>query len=56
VLREYVDYFKYFRPHQGIKQAIPTASKTLADSHQSGRRIVALPILGGLHHNEHVAA
>jgi transposase InsO family protein len=56
MLREYVNDFNQARPHQGIKQAIPAASDTTADPRQSGRRIVCLPILGGLHHDYRVAA
>ena len=56
LLREYGDYFNQARPHQGIKQAMPAATETPADSSQSSRRIVSLPVLGGLHHDFRCAA
>ncbi len=55
VLREYVDYFNTARPHQGIKQAIPDAQK-LAPPSRLSAPIVALPVLGGLHHDYRRAA
>ncbi len=47
VTREFVEYYNAPRPHQGIGQAIPIP---LSDQPDSGR-IVALPVLGGLHHD-----
>jgi putative transposase len=49
VLHAYVAYFNRARPHQGIGQAIPTGA-TPMEPPDSGR-IVAFPILGGLHHD-----
>ncbi len=51
VLRAYVDYFNRARPHQGIRQQIPEryGEPVLLD-HQRGK-ILALPVLGGLHHD-----
>jgi putative transposase len=46
---EYVSYFNYARPHQGLAQAIPIPL-TPNSSHFEGD-IVALPILRGLHHD-----
>ncbi len=50
-LGAYVAYFNQARPHQGLGQAIP-ARPTTAERHGgSTGRVVALPILGGLHHD-----
>ena len=49
VLRAYVTYFNDARPHQGIGQAIPTGATPMELSDWG--RIVAFPILGGLHHD-----
>ncbi len=45
--REYVCYFNKARPHQGIGQRIPEGP---ANYNHEGK-IVALPALGGLHHD-----
>ena len=52
ITREFVEYYNTSRPHQGIGQAIPISP---ADQSGSGT-IVALPILGGLHHDYRRAA
>src|SRR5690606_39179871 len=49
VLLEYVAYFNASRPHQGLRQRVPVPS-TATCSSASGR-VVALPVLGGLHHD-----
>jgi hypothetical protein len=54
VVREYADYFNHSRPHQGIGQRIP-ARYDESEPTQPGR-IIAIPMLGGLHHDySHVA-
>jgi len=56
VLREYVDdYFNAARPHQGLSQKIPApvVTRSLAVDR---RTVVALPFLGGLHHDYRFAA
>ena len=55
VLREYVAYFNAARPHQGIGQVIPDAPSPAPPS-RSVAPIVALPVLGGLHHDYRRAA
>ena len=51
VLREYVnDYFNTARPHQGIGQRIPDQVVSEPPVRSAGK-IVARPILGGLHHD-----
>jgi putative transposase len=47
VAREYVRFFNKARPHQGIGQRIPEGP--VNENHQG--KIVALPVLGGLHHD-----
>jgi len=56
VLGAYVAYFNRARPHQGIGQAIPAGSTPVAPQGVGTGRIVALPILGGLHHDYRRAA
>jgi len=56
VLGEYVNYFNTGRPHQGIGQRVPAGrSGARLDEHWNGG-VVALPILGGLHHQYRWAA
>jgi len=55
VLREYVAYFNAARPHQGIGQAIPAAPSPTPPS-RSLASLVAIPVLGGLHHDYRRAA
>ena len=55
VLREYVAYFNRARPHQGLGQAIPDAPRPAPPS-RSVAPIVAIPVLGGLHHDYRRAA
>jgi putative transposase len=50
-LRAYVAYFNRARPHQGIGQAIPAGSTSAAPCGAGAERIVAFPVLGGLHHD-----
>ena len=47
-VREYVDYYNRSRPHQGIEQRVPTRYDQ--DYPSSSGQIVAMPVLGGLHH------
>lgn len=42
------------RPHQGLNQRVPVASER--NSYASGGRVVAFPVLGGLHHDCRLAA
>src|SRR5215468_88079 len=46
VLNGYVAYFNQARPHQGIQQQIPQASRSALSSHQAGEKVIALPIQG----------
>jgi hypothetical protein len=51
VLAEYAGYFNHWRPHRSIGQRAPCAPRTRAlhRSDQAGK-IIAIPVLGGLHH------
>jgi putative transposase len=51
VLNEYVAYFNRARPHQGIQQQIPEPSRSALSSHQVGDKVIAVPRVGGLHHD-----
>jgi putative transposase len=51
VLHRYVLYFNQARPHQGIQQQIPEPSRSSRSLLSAGDRVVAIPILGGLHHD-----
>jgi len=55
VLREYVAYFNTARPHQGIGQAIPSIPKPASPARPAAP-VVAIPVLGGLHHDYRRAA
>lgn len=56
VLKEYVEnYFNSARPHQGLNQRIPSAAKPRSVA-PVGDKVVAFPILGGLHHDYRLAA
>ena len=55
VLREYaLSYFNAARPHQGLGQRVPVASERTP--YAAGAKVVAVPVLGGLHHDYRVAA
>jgi putative transposase len=52
VVGEYVSYFNNARPHQGINQQIPSGRGCPSGEGE----VVALPMLGGLHHDYRRAA
>src|SRR5207302_4220739 len=56
VLNVYVVYFNQARPHQGMAQQIPEPSRSAKSSHRTGDKVIALPLMGGLHHDYHWAA
>ena len=56
VLEEYAyRYFNRARPHQGLGQRIPGA-KGVGPPGEAPKQVVALPVLGGLHHDYRSAA
>ncbi len=50
VLKTYVANFNPTRPHQGIAQQIP-ASRVLPPGEAKAVKVMALPVLNGLHHD-----
>jgi transposase InsO family protein len=51
VLNAYVIYFNQARPHQGIGQQIPEQRRLVPSSQDAGNKMIALPVVGGLHHD-----
>jgi putative transposase len=49
ILNAYVAYFNQARPHQGIQQQIPNPSGSSHATSQAGTKVIAVPILAGLH-------
>jgi putative transposase len=56
VVNEYVAYFNRARPHQGIQQQIPDAYGSSGFSPNENTKVVAVPILAGLHHDYQLIA
>jgi putative transposase len=56
VLNEYVVYFNQARPHQGIQQQIPELLVQSAPRHSQRDQVIAVPVLGGLHHDYRMVA
>jgi putative transposase len=55
VIRGYVAYFNQARPHQGLEQRIPEGPREVMRARRPGK-IIALPVLSGLHHDNRRAA
>jgi transposase InsO family protein len=51
VLNAYVFYFNQARPHQGIGQQIPEQRSSVLSARDAGNKVIALPVMGGLHHD-----
>jgi putative transposase len=51
LLNAYVSYFNRARPHQGIQQQIPELPVPSAPPHKQSEKVIAVPVLGGLHHD-----
>jgi hypothetical protein len=56
VLNAYVVYFNQARPHQGMAQQIPEQRRSVPSAGDAGNKVIALPVVGGLHHDYHWAA
>jgi putative transposase len=56
VLHAYVGYFNQARPHQGMAQHIPQQQRSVPCAQHAGNTVIALPVMGGLHHDYHWAA
>jgi transposase InsO family protein len=55
VVAEYVRYFNRWRPHRAIGQRAPCAvDPPIREARH--RKIIGVPVLGGLHHVYHLAA
>ncbi len=55
VIKEYVKYFDEARPHQGIGQRIPERFESVPEK-LGKAKIIAFPVLNGLHHDYQQAA
>ena len=51
VLNAYVAYFNQARPHQGIGQQIPVEWGVSRATQHEADKVIAVPILGGLHND-----
>jgi putative transposase len=56
VLNDYVVYFNRARPHQGIGQQIPVMCGVSRSTQHAADKVIAVAILGGLHHDYRKAA
>jgi len=50
LLKEYILYFNQARPHQGLQQRIPDSPEHATPPLNQPNKVVAVPVLGGLHH------
>jgi len=55
ILKEYVAWYNHGRLHQGIDR-IPDAYPELKEKKPDNGKIVAIPVLNGLHHDYRLAA
>jgi len=51
VLNAYMAYFNQARPHQGIGQQIPVVWGVSRSTQHAADKVIAVPNLGGLHHD-----
>jgi hypothetical protein len=51
ILKEYVLYFNQARPHQGIGQHLPDPTDLSSANATGSLKVIAHPVLGGLHHD-----
>ena len=51
MLNAYVAYFNRARPHQGMHQQIPEPDGSSVSFDHEKEKVIAVPILGGLHHD-----
>jgi putative transposase len=56
LLKGYVLYFNQARPHQGLGQRIPNPPMLAALAPNPLNKVIAVPMLGGLHHDYQKAA
>lgn len=55
VLREFIGWYNHGRVHQGLN-GIPDPDPTIDGPKPLGGRLVAIPVLNGLHHDYRMAA
>jgi putative transposase len=51
LLNAYTVYFNHVRPHQGLEQRIPVPSVPPPSHLNPPNQVIAVPVLGGLHHD-----
>jgi putative transposase len=51
VFIQYVVYFNRARPHQGIQQQVPERRRSVPSPQYARDKVIALPRVGGLHHD-----
>jgi putative transposase len=51
LLQAYVVSFNQARPHQGMRQRIPDPPALSAPPPNQPSKVIAVPVLGGLHHD-----
>jgi putative transposase len=51
VLKASMMSFNQVRPHQGIGQQIPEQRSSVPSAQDAGNKVIALPVMGGLHHD-----
>jgi hypothetical protein len=56
LLQAYVVFFNQARPHQGTRQRIPDPPPLSAPPSNQSSKVLAIPVLGGLHHDYRRAA
>jgi len=56
ILNAYELYFNHARPHQGITQQIPDPHAGPVPANHAGGKVIAFPVLGGLHHDSRRSA
>ena len=55
LLKEFINHYNRGRVHQGLN-GIPDPDPALAAPKHAGGRLVAIPVLNGLHHDYRLAA
>lgn len=56
LLIAYAEYFNHARPHQGIQQQVPVLPVLSVPPPNQPNQLIAVPVLGGLHHDYQRAA
>ncbi|HEX4208116.1 MAG TPA: integrase core domain-containing protein [Ktedonobacteraceae bacterium] len=51
LLKAYVVFFNQTRPHQGLGQRIPDPTVPSTPLSNPPNQVIAVPVLGGLHHD-----